>query len=210
MLNSNHLIGHDGVDTGVSVILFTTVSGTTSALTIPANIQAGDIAVFVDKTAQASAITPVIPTGFTSIVQSMPSGNFRACFSSFKILTAADASATVQGMTGAVYSKMLMIFRPLGKSVKTVVISDAKEQSGNVDPNPQTLVEGFGLYISFGVLAALTLGTFNTYSPAADAELTVSQLRIGYGLHTYEAKRYTIDSASNSDMALQSFNLNLY
>ena len=210
MLNLTESIGFNGSDNAVNVVLHATVNSATASAVIPATIQAGDIAVFIDRTSAASAITPVIPAGFTSIVQSNHGGtNLRNTFSSYKLLTAADSGATVTGMTGSSYSKVLMIFRPMGISVKKVTITDAKEQSGNVNPNPQTLVDGTGLYISFGILVAISLSAFTTYTPAADTEYTYSLTRIGYGIHKNESKTYTIDATVASDTALQSFNVNL-
>jgi len=127
-----------------SVSLAANATTTSSTITIPAAAQAGDLAVLFDQSVQSSTTLPttVVPTNFTSIVNTSLSGSFatRGIFS-YKILVSGDPGTSITGMSGTfAQRKILAIFRPVGKGITSVELSTPQGQATDGNPTAQSIL----------------------------------------------------------------------
>ena len=139
-------------------------------INLPADIQDGDIGVFIDWTWEN--IAEVIPTGWTAQTN-LFGANYTRQIVSTKLLTAAEAGTAVTG--GAVTdrsAKHLLVFRS-GAPVSGITIPAASKVSVNDGSTPQS--HSIGVYTEpyFTIAAVGDTGggsTFSAYSPTHDGE----------------------------------------
>lgn len=176
--------------------------GNAASITIPATARGGDIAVLFDYSANSGApVTFATPSGFTTIATSAEAGTFIVGIASFKILSNTDPSTSVTGMTNDFRSKVMMVFRPVGRiSGISVPTWSAETTSGN--PSSQSVLAS-GLRapaLVFG-MAGSNVNTipFSTASPAFDDEIfqllvsTSGGMRVGYKIYNSAPADHTVD-----------------
>ena len=98
--------------TSNTVSFFASATSSTSTITVPSGVQAGDFMALFDVAFNtASTPTLVTPSGFTS-QRSNSGSNGRIATSSRLILSSAEADTTITGMTGnSSVNKILLVFR---------------------------------------------------------------------------------------------------
>jgi hypothetical protein len=173
-------------------------SGTT--ITIPADAQAGDVAILFDvainTTFNATPPTDVVPTNWTGIITS--SGTITRARISRKILTAGEPGSSVTGMNGSSSDdKVMLVFRNLSP-ITSVSAEDWAVEITTGNPASQT-VNASGEtapLIVFGMaFIADGTGAFSTQSPAFDATVANgdSDLLVGYKIYESSPADHTID-----------------
>lgn len=153
----------------ISVAAVTT-SVNTSQITIPANTIAGDVIVLYDRPASSGTPSGSPPAGFTSI-SNIVTGNYRMIFS-YKIADGSDASRTVTGALGSIFTQKRMIVLRPNRPARSVVL-------GNVDAGlsqgsqSRTALAG-GQKAPLAVIATYHMNTTSNVSrgmsPAKDGE----------------------------------------
>jgi hypothetical protein len=127
----------------ISAIAFhTAVHSSSSTITIPSTIQAGDLAVLFDwGWGGSTSITGVVPTGFNSISNTgLTATPAVRGVATYRILTSADANTTVTGINAPTGNrKTLLIYRPTGV-LGNVTVFGANSQAVATAPTNQSLV----------------------------------------------------------------------
>jgi hypothetical protein len=151
-----------------------------TTITAPADIIEGDMLVLLDSAGNVLAAAPstVVPSGFTSIVNTTGSDggvtNYRQ-IASYKLADGSEASSSLTGMASnaGIVRKVLLVFRPdVPASTLTPADPDGQATTGN--PTSQTVTASggtpplgvFGCYGSDG-----TAISPRTMSPAKDGEV---------------------------------------
>lgn len=196
----------------VNAIQFTPVgssSSSSSTIVIPGNIQAGDIIVLTDKAAGTTGIpTTVVPTGFTSIINS--SGGTARLISSYKIANGTESGTTITGMNGASSNrKALVVLRPDAPATSVTAFSTAGQVTDG-NPTLQTVTAGSGTpaLVVFGVYGTdSTAIAPRTFSPAPDAEITpATNHYLAYKIYNADPVNTSVDMDDEGlDNCLQSF-----
>lgn len=196
----------------VNAIQFTPVgssSSSSSTIVIPGNIQAGDIIVLTDKAAGTTGIpTTVVPTGFTSIINS--SGGTARLISSYKIADGTESGTTITGMNGASSNrKALVVLRPDAPATSVTAFSTAGQVTDG-NPTLQTVTAGSGTpaLVVFGVYGTdSTAIAPRTFSPAPDAEITpATNHYLAYKIYNADPVNTSVDMDDEGlDNCLQSF-----
>lgn len=128
---------------GVTLLTFfdSSISGA-QTISMPAGIKSGDVAVLFDNVANGGTPTTVVPTGFTSAINTTDSAVVRGIIS-YKVLNGSET--TITGMTGdSLILKILMVFRGDSPVVQASSAS-ANGQTTNVAPSNQSVTAGSGL-----------------------------------------------------------------
>lgn len=120
-------------------------SNNTADVTIPSTVNAGDIAVLIDKSYGGVTATPsaVIPSGWTEFIASFVANRLRHCFS-WRVLTSGDIGSTVAGMPLTTSlgkgdcQKLMPIFRIRHGRGSPSLVNVASEMTNN-DPAAQTV-----------------------------------------------------------------------
>lgn len=124
------------------------ITSTSSTITVPAYIQAGDIAILFDTAENGSTTIPTTatPTNFTVIDNaSISSSSSGRSIISYKVLIAGDASTTLTGMTGTNNTnKILTIWRlnqPLSPSntISVTLSTPGTQATTGANPSNQTI-----------------------------------------------------------------------
>lgn len=185
---------------GVSAITYVGTADTSlSTITIPATAQDGDIAVLYDY-AQNSSGTPslVTPAGWANRVDDTLSTTLRVAVAT-KILTGADAGASITGMNGTFGNrKMMLVFRP-DAPITTASYSTFNSEFTAGNPAAQ-VVAAAGQSPPLIVLGGCghdASPAFTTASPAFDAVIVPAHgfFRMGYKLYSSAPADHTIDMA---------------
>jgi hypothetical protein len=166
-----------------------------STITIPAGVQDGDVAILFDA-ASGSSDTNGVPSGWTGAIVQGPISS-ESVQISYKILASSDASASITGLDGLGWDKVMLVFR--GSSAISAVSSEdwALELTAG-DPSSQT-VNASGQtapLVVFGV-ARVNSGTaaFSTASPAFDGMVANSDadMLVGYKIYNAAPADHSID-----------------
>lgn len=145
--------------------LFTSVISDTDQITIPASVREGDLLVLADFARNsASAVTNVVPTGFTQIVTTaQPTFGFHRTTTSFKVADSDDESDVLTGMDGDAYErKILLVFRG-GKKITAAAAQDPDGVQSDGNPSAQTVTSSggtaplvvLGIYAAFAAVGAI-------------------------------------------------------
>lgn len=180
------------------LILFASSSSTGTTITVPTGIADGDLAVLVDRgyliTGTAAAVTP---SGYTSRANvAATDGNQRVVVTT-KILTTADDSATVTGMSSDDTRKILLVFRLVGGITTITASAVTSTYAGSADPAAAS-ASYTGLSNSSITLGILAAGfTFTISTPSFSPTETGYEVR-GNNLRAYYLLTYTGDPGSVS------------
>lgn len=165
-----------------------------ATVTVPATVQAGDVGILVDFIENGA--TGVTPTGWTQLADAADS-TFQRIRVSRKILTGADAGATVTGMSASNNNKVLLVFRGTA-AIASVAAGSWNAQATGGDPTSQSVTASGGTppLVVIGA-AAINGGTaaFSTASPAFDATVATANadLLVGYKIYNSAPSDHTID-----------------
>lgn len=176
----------------------------TGAVTMPASILAGDIAVLVDSAyndAPTAAPSSAYPSSWTAIGSSVThnetsTGIRHRTNVSYKVLVGSESSSSISGMSGAFDAKVILVFRPTGGSWTAPSSINAVAQ-GTQPSNQTVTVSGDpGVIIGWAsdmMATAPDLGM----SPAATATYSdgVNALDVGYLIYNSGATNNTVSTS---------------
>lgn len=135
MLKVSSLIGFGSADSGPRITFLASGTGTDSSIEIPGSIAAGDICLIFDNAVDASTPTTVVPTDFTSLVNTF--GGVSRHITSAKILTGGETAVT--GMTGAGFKHWVAaVFRP-SVTYSSLTANSSNDELTNGNPTSQTI-----------------------------------------------------------------------
>lgn len=144
-------------------------------ITCPANVEAGDLIVLLDRADDGLLVSKVIPSGFTEIVDT-DSGVTLRMVASYKKAIGNEGGSTLTGMNSSGQEgKMLYVFRPNFKANYAVADVGGQEASGA--PTNQTITSGSSAtkrpVIAFGCFGVYN-GSINNaiLTPSADGSIT--------------------------------------
>ena len=131
------------VQRSLSIAFRSSANSTTTTLTAPSDIVAGDLLIWYDNSLNFSTFpTAVVPTGFTQISTTTNATN-RRIISAYKIAVGGDASATITGMSFLNAGvKGLIVFSTNGAT--SAAVFDADIQNTDGDPTAQTVTSSSG------------------------------------------------------------------
>lgn len=159
----------------LSQVLSATSSSTT--ITAPSGIQAGDLLVLLDRADNLSLPSTVVPTGFTSIAN-VNNGSGMRQIVSYKLATGSEGGASITGMAGGLdVNKALAVFRGNVPIASISVASLNAPAPTDANPTAQNVTAAGGTVplIVFGCYSATnTIVSPRTFTPAKDGELNPS------------------------------------
>ncbi len=202
-----------GANKLTSVTFRSSSTSTTASITLPAGAAVGDFCIINDVIKDADGATPAeaIPSGWNSHGTAFGSGNAThgVRFQGYtKILNAADiAAGSVTAGDGTVGdAKVALCFQPnAGAVITSATLGANGVTSATGDPADVTLnATGAAVpNVLFGVVASDdTTPVFNPETPAFDAEVTVTRLRVGYKVNASASHTLgQIDTADRNHVA---------
>lgn len=187
-------------------------TSTSSTITIPASAQAGDVAILYDVAYNFSGVpTSVTPTGWTAIRSD--SGSVSRQNSSAKVLVAADASASITGMTGTSWvNKTLIVVRP-NVPAQSFVAAGANGEITAGTPTNQSVTASAGSAPLIVVAGYTITGSFGTvtFSPTQDATITNgTDQQLRYKIYNSAPADVTVGMSDAGINWMQSFYLQVY
>lgn len=186
-------------------------TSTASTITIPASAQEGDVAILYDVANSGSTPTSVTPTGWTSIRSD--AGSISRQNSSAKVLVAADAGASITGMSGTNWeNKTLIVVRP-NVPARSFVAAGANGETTSGTPANQTVTASAGsapLIVVAGYTISGSFGTL-TFSPTQDATVSNGSFqRLRYKIYNSAPADVTVGMSDAGLNWMQSFYLQVY
>lgn len=187
-------------------------TSTAETITVPASVQAGDLIVLKDSAvAGVSAPSTVVPSGFTSIVNTSVDTTISIRqIVSYKIADGTEGSSSLTGMNGGSFNnKELIVFRG-DVPITTVTPSTPNEEATTGDPASQNAAASGGtapliVLAGYGSNGSVTTRSF---SPAEDAEITAGlKSYTKYKIYNSGPSDTTVDMGDYGTNALQSFYL---
>ena len=184
-----------------SIAVFDSATSTGETIDVPADVEAGDLIVLLDKAYEAfgSAPSTVIPSGFTSI-SNLTSGDplFIRQILSYKLAVGTEGGTTLTGMTesfGAT-SKALYVFRRTA-AASSLNLSTPNEQITSGNPTSQNVAA------SGGSVPLVVIGAYGTrtetldprtMSPAKDGEINPDvTLYLAYKIYNSSPANVSVD-----------------
>jgi len=151
---------------------------TTSLLTAPSDIVAGDLLIWYNNVANTSGFpTAVTPTGFTLITNGT-AGTNRRLITAYKVAVGGDASSTITGMSaGATNAKAILVFSTNGASSASVF--DIEYQATDGDPTAQTITSATGTPPLVDIGFVRNLSNNRSMTPTQDGELSIGNGHFG-------------------------------
>jgi hypothetical protein len=146
-----------------------TVGGTSDALVAPADIVAGDLLIFMDRS--NSDNSPNAPSGFTNINQLGASFQWTAV--SYKLAVGTEASTQILGLFEYyAHPQIMLVFRG-NVPIKTITVADVESERTNNNPSSKTVNASGGAppLIVFGCYGSTQIVNPRTMSPAKDGEV---------------------------------------
>lgn len=199
--------GASGGAAPTSVAFQASAISTAATITAPATINAGDILVLADNAIGTVTPSTVVPTGFTSVVNTND-GIMRQIVS-YKIADGTEDGGTITGMNGNQFNaKALLQFRP-DTAASSLALSTPNAQVTDANPTAQNVAASGGA-VPLIVFAAYCSGgavSPRTFSPAKDGEVTPDTfLYLAYKIYNSAPANVSVDmdDEGNSNM-LQSF-----
>ena len=159
---------HNGLvksGTGISFSFVQSANSTTASVTVPVQVNNGDIVFLIDRvrTGTTTIPTAVTPAGYTNIYNFGAAG---ATFGqrymiSYKISSGSEGSVTGMSVTGGAGTKVILIYRP-SASPRAVTYTASGAETTDATPANQTLSLGsvVGPYIGVSHYAS-TSGTIS-------------------------------------------------
>lgn len=186
---------------GVVPVLTFVASAVSAASTValPGSAATGDVAYLVDAAESASDVSSVVPSGFTSIVNTVggPDDEFRVVHS-YRVLQSGDLGGTITGMNGTISnSKVLLIFRP-SFTIGTITVSTYNAASTAGNPSPQTVTaSGQTPPLIVVASAAGRTGTpaFVTQAPAFSSTILQGRVIVGHTIYNEAPANQSVDMA---------------
>ncbi len=178
------------------------VASATSALetiTVPAGVIAGDLLVLLDRAEDDATTVPttVVPTGFTSIINTAHAQYTRSIMS-YKIAVGTEASSSITGMNGTAYeSKAMYVFRG-NNPITSVTAASAAGQFTESNPTAQVVTASAGA-VPLVVLAGYSVFAANavdprTFSTTKDGEISNgTDLYLAYKIYNSSPADTTVD-----------------
>jgi hypothetical protein len=187
-----------------SISVFSSATSTATTITAPANINAGDLLVLLDRAENLGVDPPtlVTPTGFTSI------GNITTYLYSmqnlsYKLAVGTEGNATITGMSGDNYArKALYVFRG-DVAAGTITVMSYNGEATNFEPSSQTVTASSGTYPLVVIGAYSTFNTAlspRTFSPAKDNEITpVNDFYLAYRIYNSSPANTSVGMEDEGD-----------
>jgi hypothetical protein len=173
-----------------SISLYTSVSSSSSTITVPSDVQVGDLLVLGDFV--TGAVAPeVIPSGFTKINgSSSASGRIVASYS--QVLDASVAGTVLTGMDGTADYKILLVLRGtngytyFGDNSSYSDVTGTTPTAETLGSNPvDSYAEGISASIAFFYGSnGITPATDLTFTGATFIQGTSNVFYVGYKLYT--------------------------
>ena len=169
-----------------------------ATITLPANIEAGDIIVLFDAGNEAGIPTSVVPTGFTSIFDvGTEIGVIDARrIASYKIAVGTEGGTNITGMNSGEMEKVALVFRG-NIPVTSVNVADIATEATSGNPAAQVINASGGAVplVLVGCVNSLTnLGASDSFSPAADAVVsTGADTNVYYKVYNSSPADHTLD-----------------
>jgi len=135
-------------DTGggavTSLSEFATANSSTESLTLPANINEGDLILFLNRSAGFGSVGTGVPSGFTSIDLQSPSGT-QGQQLSYKIAAGTEGGTSINGLTGSGndFRNACIVVRG-DNPITAVNVLDIDGDESNGAPSDQTITSGGG------------------------------------------------------------------
>ena len=147
MLMVTELIGFGATTAGAaavtSIVKQAEATSTTSTITAPADIIAGDMLVLLDRAHGSSLPTDVTPTGWTTL-NNQSNGSTTRQNLSYKLAVGTEASSSITGMNGADNNwKIMQVYRP-NVAATTLTAGGGVGTITNGDPAAQTITSSAG------------------------------------------------------------------
>lgn len=182
-------------------------TSTSSSITGPATIQAGDLLILSDFAA-GFELTAAVPSGFnieTNIAQFI----LRHILS-WKIADGSEAGASLVGMDTTAHAKILFVFRP-DVPITEVTVASGGDEGTSGDPASQ-IVTGSEASSPVVIIGAYNLGNNSStasinsraFSPAKTAEINVHPIStmdswLAYRIYNSSPSETTIDMGDSGD-----------
>lgn len=207
------IIGSGAAGPVTTVSLFSTTTSTGTTIAWPASLQAGDVAVLVDRAATVSGSPPpsVVPTGFTGLTDDQTTQGIgqvsQRLVNSWRLLDGSE-SGNITGLNGT-GGKVLYIIRG-DNPIVGVTPSVWNHQATTGDPTSQSVLasgQATPLAVIGAAVGSAGSAAFSTASPAFDATQTAgtgAPLIAGYKLYNSLPANHTIDMADLGINALAS------
>lgn len=171
---------------------FDSATSTASTITAPNNIAAGDLIVLHDVGLHGSnPPASVVPTDFTSVVNTSDTGTNIRHIVSYKKAVGTEGGSSITGINTTTMRKSMAVFR-MNTPITTVTASTWNTHNDAADPTLQSVVASagaaplivFGCYSSSGAISPMT------FTPSEDGEVTPN---------TSHFTKYKIYNASPQD-----------
>lgn len=194
-----------------SISVFGSSTSSSSSITLPANIEAGDIIVLLDRSYGFGVPTTVIPSGFISISNIANAISARQIVS-YKLAVGTEGSSSINGMSGSVdVKKAVYVFRG-DIEITSVNISTPNGELTSGNPSSQNVAASGGtapLVVLAGYGCRASSGSVNprTFSPAKDGEISpATNLYLAYKIYNSSPSDVSIDMDDEGDEnSMQSF-----
>ena len=202
-----------GVLTAVSFFASATAADGSTNIVAPANIQAGDLIVLLDRVSTGSVPATVVPSGFTSI-RNDNDGTAVRMICSYKIAVGTEGGTSIACMPPGIFEdgKALAVFRG-NVPINSVTIGSSSGQITNNDPTAQNVVVAAVAppLIVFGAFVSNTTVDPRSFTPAKDAEINPDTLLyLAWKIYNTAPADTAIDMADEGNgNGLQSFYLKL-
>lgn len=190
--------------------LASAVSESSSTVTAPASIQAGDVLVLYDIAQGLFSLPPTaLPAGFTAIsniVSGSGPGSLRSSIS-YKLADGTEANAALTGQAGVFVDKVLIVLRR-NPPASRLIVGSVNAQVTDADPTTQ-LVSASAAIAPLAVFGCSTGQSMNqrTMTPPQDGQVTVAATTwVGYKIFNASPADVTVDMGDEGGSNfLQSF-----
>jgi hypothetical protein len=200
---------HKPAATGVtSLSLHHSNSNTSTSISVPGTLIAGDLIVFAEGAQNSSAPAPAdtYESGFTAIASAVSGNGTGAARVSLscKIATGAEAGGSITGITGSgsFERSCLLIFRPDSPIASMSVASVNNPGADDNDPPAQTVTAASGTppLVVLGLYRSSGSVTTRTMSPAKDNEITpVNTFYLAWKVYNSSPADVSVDMGDNGN-----------
>lgn len=201
-------VSHVGMPLAANYIFFVASAiSSGSSVTMPANILAGDLLVYIDMAAASDAsVTNVVPSGFNqisalSVANQADNDYYGARLTcSYKIAAGTESNQSVTGMNDDIERKIALQYRWKRKAISSLSVSTPVTQATVSNPAQQTVAASAGTppLLGITVFGAIT-GTPPAVSPRTtsitpDNEISSTTALYAHGYAQKTApQNYTFD-----------------
>ena len=190
-----------------SAIFFASSVSSATTISFPTSTQAGDLGILLDF---STTVSNIVPSGWTLINRSTTTG--MDAISSYKVLTSADISSSVSGLSGST-RKTLLIFRP-NKEIFQITAKSVNGQATAATPSNQSLSATEILAPAIGIAhygSTTAIGTISSGALAMTEITNTTNQRSGYVIFNKNQTPQSgiISMSDGGTNCLQSFYLEL-